>query len=146
MFVNKLKKVITKQRDLLSAARIKTDGAITKRLNAVSSYIDFVELLLDAFHERALASVAFDKKDRAAVKEHVVNVAKREERMNGLVKRSLEHGDGVNDKSFSFHFFQNKRLQLDKQLLEMKTKEEKEKINDNDPDIEAFLPGILEKN
>ena len=142
---DKLKKVITKQRDLLSAARMKTDGAMTKRFNAVSSYINFVELWLNAFHERALSSIAFDQKNRAAVRKHIVNALKQEECMNKLLNLSGERYDGVNGPAVIFHLFQNKRMQLDKQLLEMKIKEKKEKINDNDPDIETFLPGILEK-
>ena len=58
--------------------------------------------------------------------------------------RNSAGGSGVAGAWIDYEFFLNWRLQLDKQLLEMRTTENMIPVTDENPDVELFLPGLLE--
>ena len=130
-------------RGLLATARSKGTGVPARRFDAMEAFIAFHETMLAAWHGRALAVLAFDRNDAAEVRKHVVETARHERRLVELLETSLATDDGVNGARCDYDFFQNWRLQQDKQLLEMRTEEQRKPFMDDNPDVEMFLPGLL---
>lgn len=111
----------------------------TRRFDAIEAFLDSSLTMFRAWHERALAVMAFEQNDSVKTREHIVKTAEYENRLTNMHKS----GDGVNGAWPDFAFFQNWRLQLDKQLMEMRTKDQKVPITDENPDFEMFLPALL---
>lgn len=131
-------------RGKLDSARENAGNSVSLRgFDAVDAYIAFHETMHAAWSERALAVIAFEANDAESVRRRILAVAQYENELIGLLRRSVEIDDGVNGAYCDFDFFQNWRLQLDKQLLEMRTEKEKKPFMDENPDVEMFLPGLL---
>jgi hypothetical protein len=128
---------------LLDKCGKKCEVRTGKRLYAVGRFVESAETMLNSWHERALAVQAFDNKDAAKVRKHIMEAGRLEQGMIELINKSKETDDGVNGAWIDFVFFQNWRLQLDKQLLEMRTLEQKLPVTDENPEMELFLPGLL---
>jgi hypothetical protein len=90
-----------------------------------------------------MAVESFGNKDAAKVRKHITEAGRLEHEMVKLINKSKEIDDGVNGAWIDFVFFQNWRLQLDKQLLEMRTSEQKLPVTDENSEMELFLPGLL---
>ncbi len=106
----------------------------------IIAFIDSAETMFYAWHERACAVLAFEKGSEEELRKHITKTAEYEQRLIDLYTSN----DGVNGARPDFSFFQNWRLQLDQQLLEMKTPENMRPITDENPDVELFLPGLLD--
>lgn len=132
-------------RKMLADYRTKSGGSpvLSKRYDAMEAFIDYAETMFKAWNARALAVMAFERNDVNEVRRGIVEAAKQEQRLIDLINRSRERDDGVNGAWPDFSFFQNWRFQLDKQLLEMRTSEQKKPVTDENPDVEMFLPGLL---
>lgn len=135
-------------REQLATARRKGESSDVpkRRFDVIEAFIEFHETMLAAWGERSLAVLAFDDGDAEKVRKHIVETAKLERRLVELHDNSVEGDDGVNGARCDYDFFQNWRLQTDKQLLEMRTDQEKKPFIDNNPDVELFLPGLLGAN
>jgi hypothetical protein len=133
----------TKLRNMLDKCKSKCEVRIAKRFDAIGRFIESAETMLASWHERALAVESFEKKDAAKVRKHITEVARHEQHLNELIEKSHAADDGVNGAWTDFVFFQNWRLQLDKQLLEMRTSDRRKPIVDESPEVEMFLPGLL---
>jgi hypothetical protein len=115
-----------------------------RQCDAIEAFIDSAQTMFSAWHERALAVEAFELNDKAKVAEHIKKAAEYEQAMVDLHDASLAADLGVNGAWPDYSFFQNWRLQLDQQLMEMKTPDDMRPITDENPDIELFLPGLLD--
>jgi hypothetical protein len=129
---NKLKKVVSQC------------GNNKKQCNAVEAFIDSSQTMFSAWHERALAVQAFEENDRLKVEEHIKKAGRYEQAMVDLHNASIAVDLGVNGAWPDYSFFQNWRLQLDQQLMEMRTAENMLAVTDENPDVELFLPGLLD--
>jgi len=118
-------------------------GVPPRRFKAIVSFITYQEIMFAAWHERALAVLAFEQNNAGKVREHITATARHEQRLIELLDKSNKSDDGVNGAWPDSSFFLNWRLQLDKQLLEMKTDTEKKQIIDDNPEVALFLPGLL---
>ena len=114
-----------------------------RRLTTIERFVESAETMLKSWHARALAMAAFENKDAAKIREHIMAAARYEQHMHALIEKSRAIQDGVNGAWIDFSFFQNWRLQLDKQLLEMRTVEQKKPMCDENAEVELFLPGLL---
>ena len=109
----------------------------------VMEFIEFQRRMFEAWHCRALAVQAFGRNDRDAVRSCLEKTAEYEQELAEQVRNSAG-GSGVAGAWIDYEFFLNWRLQLDKQLLEMRTTENMIPVTDENPDVELFLPGLLE--
>lgn len=132
------------RRRLESARRKGEESAVPPgRFDAIDSFIACQETMFAAWHERALAVLAFERNEAAEVREHITATAKYEQNLLNMLERSRELDDGVNGAWIDYSFFLNWRLQLDKQLIEMRTSEQKMPVIDENSEMELFLPGLL---
>lgn len=129
----------------ISREKGEASGIPARRFEAIETLILSREMMFEAWHERAKAVRAFQEKDAGRVREHIIAAARHEKRLEDQYRRSMETDDGVNGAWGDFVFFQNWRLQMDKQLLEMRTEKEKKPFIDNNPEVAMFLPGLLEQ-
>ena len=128
---------------MLDECARKSGGHNKKGFDAIRRFVESAKTMLQSWHERALAVAAFESNDAVNVRKHITEAAKHERHMNELIEKSQKIDDGVNGAWVDFSFFQNWRLQLDKQLLEMRTSAQKKPVVDENSDVEMFLPGLL---
>lgn len=130
---------------MTEAAENKTraNSAVQERFESIKAFIDYSKTMFTAWHERALAVSAFRRGDRKGVTLHVKNAGRCERGLSSLILESCQKDYGVNGARVDFDFFQNWRLQLDAQLLEMRLSDQKKPVVDENEDMEAFLPGLL---
>ena len=115
-----------------------------ERFRSAADFIAFQKKMFEAWHFRAMAVQAFERNAPDEVRKNLQKTAECEQRLADLVKNSA-NGSGVAGAWIDYEFFLNWRLQLDKQLLEMRTKENAIPVTDENPDVELFLPGLLEE-
>ncbi len=139
----RIRKAYAKIHALLDRCGNVKEARIERQLAAIGKFVESAETMLKSWHERALAVEAFANKDAAKVRAHIIAAARYEQHMNERIEQSETLQDGVNGARIDFRFFQNWRLQLDKQLLEMRTVEQKRPMCDENAEVEYFLPGLL---
>ncbi len=129
--------------DLLERARSKGKDIANRHFISIAKFIDFQETMFKAWHFRALAVAAFERNDPDAVRENIRETGRLEQKLIGEVNAPENKPYGVCGAWPDYDFFLNWRLQLDKQLYEMRTDENKAPLSDCNPDVELFLPGLL---
>ncbi|MPN42952.1 hypothetical protein SDC9_190510 [bioreactor metagenome] len=99
--------------------------------------------MFKSWHFRALAVAAFERNDPESVKKNLREAGCLEQRLIEEINAPENKPYGVCGAWPDYDFFLNWRLQLDKQLYEMRTDENKSPLSDNNPDMELFLPALL---
>ncbi|MBO4303390.1 MAG: DUF4838 domain-containing protein [Lentisphaeria bacterium] len=132
-------------RDLLAKANEKCQKGsnAAERLVSAEKFIEFQEDMFASWHCRALAVKAFRKKDAPTVRKHIAEAARLEQKMKEAVQGKEEKKYGVCGAWIDYEFFIYWRVQLDKQLYEMRTEENKLPFIDMNPEVELFLPAML---
>ena len=129
---------------LLEKARTKCGESVDERhFISAEKFIEFQENMFESWHCRALAVKAFRKNDAQTVRKHIADAARLEEKMKNAVQGQDEKKYGVCGAWIDYEFFIYWRVQLDKQLVEMRTEENKLPFVDMNPEVELFLPAML---
>ena len=127
----------------LESVRGRGKGIAERHYIAIAKFIDFQENMFKAWHFRALAVAAFERNDADAVRRNIRETGRLEQLLIQEVIAPENKQYGVCGAWPDYNFFLNWRLQLDKQLYEMRTDDNKAPLSDCNPDVELFLPGLL---
>ena len=129
---------------ILEKAQEKCGKSVDERhFVSAGKFIEFQKNMFESWHCRALAVKAFRKNDADTVKKHIAEAARLEDKMKKAVQGKDEKKYGVCGAWIDYEFFIYWRVQLDKQLVEMRTEENKLPFVDMNPDVELFLPAML---
>ena len=128
---------------ILADARTKGHGIEERHFISAEKFIDFQQMMYASWHCRALGVKAFRRNDAAEVKVQITEAARLEQAMKDAVLGTDEKNYGVAGAWIDYQFFIYWRIQLDKQLLEMRTEENKKPFVDMNPEVEFFLPVLL---
>jgi hypothetical protein len=112
-------------------------------LKSAQKFVDFQRLTFESWHFRALAVLSFDEQNADEVRKNIIEAGKREQILRDAVTGPDAQKYGVAGAWVDYEFFMVWRLQLDKQLLEMRTPENQKPFVDMNPEVELFLPALL---
>lgn len=130
-------------RALLERARARGKDIPERHFISIAKFIDFQETMFKSWHFRALAVAAFERNDPESVRKNLRETGRLEQGLIQEVNAPENKSFGVCGAWPDYDFFLNWRLQLDKQLYEMRTDENKSPLQDDNPDVELFLPALL---
>lgn len=140
-------KIVSKMKNaygILAEAQEKSAGRVKERhFISARKFIEFQDKMYRSWHCRAVAVKFFRKNDAESVKKHIAEAAKLEQELKEMVLGKDEKKYGVCGAWVDYEFFIYWRVQLDKQLVEMRTEENKLPFIDMNPEVELFLPAML---